>query len=254
MVCDPDPWSLDATVFCAPQAESEDWLVERISKGAPGIWAHVAQGSLTRAPDRGAVRLWVAAAAAIEEVPTLAAIVQARVRYIHLINAPPGYDISHSEPRWSDRIFVSVPDRSDAVGALRLAEGVIHEAMHLHLTLFEADTPLVRDMAKVTYSPWRETERPVGGVLHGLFVFACLRTYFGWLPNTRCQAALDHLRQRCRDIEAELAKVEVDSFLSSLTDTGQALVRLLVAQTERAVLHGCCGLGSAELVTGRSDD
>jgi hypothetical protein len=38
-----------------------------------------------------------------------------------LLKAPPAFDISHSEPRWPQPIFVSVPGKRGQVSALRAA-------------------------------------------------------------------------------------------------------------------------------------
>ena len=102
----------------------------------------------------------------LAHLPDLSAIVSDVVAALHPLAAEPGYDISHSQPRWRSRIFVSFPERDDEVGALRLAESVVHEAMHLHLTNEEARTPLVAKSLEHSYSPWRGTARAVGGVGH----------------------------------------------------------------------------------------
>src|SRR5436190_5840778 len=176
------PWRLDATVFAPDDQPGIEWLWERLSEATPEIRSHIAQGDLTVGDVGGQGPLFAAAAAAIDEVPELAKIARVRIRHVHALWAPPGYDISHSEPHWIDRIFISIPERSDEVGALRLAENVIHEAMHLHLTIYEHKRRLVRELTCQIHSPWRQTPRPYGGVLHGLFVFACLREYFAQLP------------------------------------------------------------------------
>jgi HEXXH motif-containing protein len=219
------PWRLDDTDFARPgERVGADWLVKRLSRASPEIRSHIALGGLLVGDAAEHAPLYAAAAAAIDEVSGLADIVKARVRHVHLLQAPPEYDISHSEPCWPDRIFVFVPDRSDDVGALRLAENVIHEAMHLHLTLFEDGTPLVRDPAGDTYSPWRRAFRPVGGVLHGLFVFACLREYFARLPVAPESVAADHVRRRLHEIDGEIAQIDFDLLLAALSDAGVTLV------------------------------
>jgi HEXXH motif-containing protein len=223
------PWRLDDTVFdnpnCRPDAE---WLWKLLSKPMPGILSHVEQGGLIVNMTYGQSALFTAAAAAIDEVADLADIVRARVGHVHTLEAPPGYDISHSEPHWHDRIFVSIPERSDRVGALRLAENVIHEAMHLHLTVFEQDTPLVRDLRGELYSPWRQSLRSYCGVIHGLFVFACLREYFIRLPQDREADASRHIRQRIKDIDSEIAQIDISCLTAGLAAAGLALTTNLL--------------------------
>jgi len=67
-------------------------------------------------------------------------------------------------------IHLSVP-RSDAV----LAEALTHEAAHLWLMLAEDLEPLCADAWRGTGwdSPWRDDPRPLGGIVHGAFVFSC---------------------------------------------------------------------------------
>jgi HEXXH motif-containing protein len=225
------PWCLDDAVFIKPDNPPDfQWLWERLSEATPEIRSHVAQGGLSIGHATGQAALFAAAAAAIDEVPALAEIVRARVRHVHVLKAPPGYDISHSEPHWTDRIFISIPEHSDSVGALRLAENVIHEAMHLHLTVCEHKRPLVRDLIGQIHSPWRQTSRPYGGVLHGLFVFACLREYFVRVQQDRDPAADRHIRRRLEEIDAEIVQIDIERLVIGLTDAGQALAIQLLAR------------------------
>jgi HEXXH motif-containing protein len=225
------PWRLDYTVFARPDDRPDVlWLWARLSEATSKIRSHVGQGGLTLGDADGQAALFAAAAGAIDEVLTLAEIVRARVRHVYVLKAPPGYDISHSEPYWTDRIFISIPERSDRVGALRLAENVIHEAMHLHLTSSEHNRPLVRDLIGRIHSPWRQTPRPYGGVLHGLFVFACLREYFARLPADGEPAGVRHIRRRLQEIDAEIAHIDIDRLAVGLTDAGQALAVHLLAR------------------------
>ena len=177
-----------------------------------------------------------AVAGLVEFSPDLAAIVSATVATVHPLSAEPGFDVSHSQPRWRDRIFVSFPERDDEVGALRLAESVVHEAMHLHLTNREAETPLVAVWSAEGYSPWRGTTRSVQGVLHGVFVFSCIRAFLSLAAR---YARLDgwarrHIEGRLEDIACELADVDVASLAEALTSRG---IALLLGWYEAADLH-----------------
>ena len=146
-------------------------------------------------------------------------------RKVHLLDSAPGYDVSHSEPEWHHRIWVSVPDRADEVGALRFAEGVIHEAMHLELTQLELDRPMIEDGTAMMQSPWRDELRPIGGVLHGLFVFACLETAIRIMSFGVEGLPASHARRRRHDIRAEVASIDVAILVSGLTPFGAELVR-----------------------------
>lgn len=224
-----EPWrlpGLEISVAAAPQ--NADWLWPRVVPPPSGIAAHLKASGLqiaaVRVTDAG---LFAEAAEAIAWVPSLAAIVATRVAAVHLLQAEPGYDVSHSEPHWEDRIFVSVPDRRDEVGALRLAESVIHEALHLHLTELEAITPLVGDHIGRLRSPWRPEPRSFGGVLHGAFVFAGLKAYLDAVTAPSESAAGHHLDRRRAEIHEELAQVDLAGLKAGLTEPGAALLSQL---------------------------
>lgn len=221
-----EPWrlpGLDISVAVAPL--NSDWLWPLVVPAPPDVAAHVRAGSLQpadiRLTDGG---LFTKAAEAIAWAPSLAAIIATRVAAVHLLQAEPGYDVSHSEPHWRDRIFVSVPDRRDEVGALRLAESIIHEALHLHLTEFEAITPLVHDHASRLASPWRPEPRTFGGVLHGTFVFVGLKAYFDAVTPSLASAAGRHIEQRRAEIAEDLEGVDLIRLRAGLTATGAALL------------------------------
>ena len=79
------------------------------------------------------------------------------------------------------RIFISIPTSSD-VRNLRVAEAIVHEAMHLNLTNLERVTELVR-YNQPQISPWRAELRPAAGLLHGIYVFSCVSLFYWHLEN-----------------------------------------------------------------------
>jgi HEXXH motif-containing protein len=161
----------------------------------------------------------------IMTVTTLGAVVASLVEDLHLLGASPGYDISHSEPQWLARIFVSIPDRFDDVGALRFAESVVHEAMHLQLTLFETEHPVVADLRGTLLSPWRSEHRPFSGVVHGLYVFTCLRSFFHSLRHAASGPTDEHVSRRIQDIKTEIASIKLSDLTMGLTPLGAELAR-----------------------------
>jgi HEXXH motif-containing protein len=218
------PWYLNELEFTETESKADRaWLWERLSETPRKIRSYVVRYGLNVGRTCGEIEVFDHATAAINEVPDLALIVRARVNHIHALEAPPEYDISHSEPKWEDRIFVSVPERSDGIAALRLAESVIHEAMHLHLTLFEHGSPLVHDAMGEIHSPWRGAPRPFLGVLHGLFVFACLHEYFARLSLDREPAATRHIDRRLTEIKNEIAQIDIGGLSLGLTAVGKSL-------------------------------
>ena len=148
------------------------------------------------------------------------------VRNIHPLAAEPGYDVSHSQPRWREAIFVSCPERGDDIGAIRLAESVVHEAMHLHLTNEEERAPLVAVSRSMAHSPWRDTERPVRGVMHGLFVFTCIHRFLRTVAvaTPLADGVRRYVGERIRTITEEVEQVDLGELSCSLTPRGRASV------------------------------
>jgi HEXXH motif-containing protein len=223
----PPPWLLDAAPPGAPSGLSGKWLSDRISPAPQHIRLELEARGFRFGDDGAAsVALADAAAAWIRRAPTLEAIVATVVRDVHLVTADPSYDTSHSEPRWRSTIFVSIPERADGVGASRLAEGVIHEAMHLHLTNTEARIPLVRNFRGQMASPWRAEPRSYQGVAHALFVFTCLTAFFREI--LKIDAVEDdvrrHMRTRISEISGEVARLDVPELVGGLTERGTILV------------------------------
>lgn len=162
-------------------------------------------------------------------------IVTGLVRAIHVIEAPgPSYDISHSEPSIPFSIFVSVPI-GERHGTLRLAESLLHEALHLQLTLLERHVPMVLDTAATGYSPWQQSQRPLSGLLHGLYVFAAIDQWLALLdaaPSTSSEDRI-YLTRRRAEIAEEIADVATLADAPSLTPTGHHLASWLLTSQER---------------------
>jgi len=222
------PWRLDGSEARARIAHPYTWISTRVSPPPPEIATELSGRGLeawhrTEAP----TSLLRRAALWIGLEPSLAAISAQVVGDIHLLCAAPGYDVSHSEPRWRRRIFVSVPERSDDLGALRLAESVMHEAMHLHLTNHEIAVPLVTEFRRCMKSPWRAEPRSYQGVLHGLFVFTCLETYFRGIASMigDDEGTARHRQSRLDEIRTEVASLDLAQLCSGLTFAGAALAR-----------------------------
>jgi HEXXH motif-containing protein len=220
------PWRLPGRSLGPETSASSTWLADRIVAPGRDVTDHLArQGLIVRDPSAFHHDVCLRAQRLIEGCDDLADVVRSVTHEIHLLDASPGYDVSHSEPRWLNRIFVSVPDRWDDVGALRFAEGVIHEAMHLALTLLEVERPLVQSSATMMPSPWRDELRPIGGVLHGLFVFSCLHSAFCRLSAACEGQAANHVRGRLHEIAGEVDSIDLETLSAGLTAFGAKLAR-----------------------------
>lgn len=160
---------------------------------------------------------WIQAAAdVLSHIPSIAESIGSVVKSIHPIQALRDHDVSHSTPELPFSIFVSIPEKGERDESLRVVESLIHESMHLQLTLIESIEPLIVDDHSRGYSPWKNEVRPVTGLLHGLYVFAVIRQALGIL------AGLDgkwgqYCRKRNRTIECEIA---------SLSETPEGLSRM----------------------------
>jgi HEXXH motif-containing protein len=167
------------------------------------------------------------AAEFIEAVPTLALAIRTHVRGMSLLNADEAYDVTHSEPRWPDWIFVSCPATKNEVSALRVAENVVHEAMHLQLTRVERRGALVADDEALLPSPWKQELRQLQGILHGLYVFRCIAEFLKQIrPNGA--KGVEYIRGRQRQIAGEIASLPLTQLKRGLTPKGIQFLECLV--------------------------
>ncbi len=123
-------------------------------------------------------------------------------------------------------------DGSDpANGDLRLAEGILHECMHLQLTLVEATVPMVSSADERYHSPWRGTMRPSQGVLHGLYVFRVIQDFQRALLDNGSVTAGEraYLARRIDTIEMEVGALGDFAGSRDLTVTGRRLAAMLLA-------------------------
>ena len=161
----------------------------------------------------------------IQIVPTLAASVDVLVQSAHVLrSADPDMDVSHSDPAIPFSIFLSISEGKFA--DLRIAEAIIHEAMHLQLSLVEELVPLVADDGAKFRSPWKREVRPASGVLHALYVF---RTVAQWLQRLSKETTdVQYVAQRKAQIEDEISALDLQGLALSLTSEGKLLLERLV--------------------------
>jgi hypothetical protein len=144
-----------------------------------------------------------AAAGVLDGVETLADTVGCLVRSIHLLQAPKDHDVSHSSPQLPFSVFVSIPEPTERDASLRVAESLIHESMHLQLSLIDAIEPLVNRPDADGYSPWKREFRPVEGLLHGLYVFAVIHQTLGFIAESQL-ASQRYCVKRRNEIQTEV--------------------------------------------------
>lgn len=171
------------------------------------------------------------ALAILNRVPSLMRTITLLVRSLHLIKPEdPDYDVSFSEPHIPFSIFVSVPGRRMANDALRVAEAIVHEAMHLQLTLINGVVPLADSTPGNYYSPWRREYRSVLGVLHALYVFQVvahllerIHSIHDWPKDTA-----DYIDDRRAMIRGQVEEIEFFGRCKKLTLNGALLSQRLI--------------------------
>ena len=173
------------------------------------------------------------ALAIINQVPSLMRTVAALVRSLHVIKPEDAdHDVSFSEPEVPFSIFVSVPQVRSANDALRVAEAIVHEAMHLQLTLIERHVGLVKGIAEKYFSPWRKELRTTIGMLHGLYVFCVVSEFLSEIQTLTLihTQSIDHTMCRRIEIQNQIVKLQAFPASEDLTEIGADFSRRLIRQ------------------------
>jgi len=177
------------------------------------------------------------ALAVIDYVPTLKKTVETLVRCLHVVRPPDNdHDVSFSEPNLPFSVFVSVPEKRISNDVLRVAEAIVHEAMHLQLSLIERHVPLVLSAAAKYYSPWRRAYRNTQGILHGIYVFVAIRRFLeellsiselpaGWKAHCDDRSLqIDGQLSEAADLEASLDLTSLGAiFLNRLMEADRII-------------------------------
>ena len=185
----------------------------------------------------------------IASVPSLYTTIAAYLRALHVLQAPGmDFDVSHSDPEVPFSIFVSIPPPNRR-GTLRLAESIVHECMHLQLTMIETIVPLVGDANTAAFSPWQQRTRPLRGILHGLYVFSVIDACFQALERNGSLASDEtgFVGKRRRKIANEITQVAHLAGADELTDEGSILVGELLQRFDlgkRCIAQKIAGHGA----------
>ena len=167
----------------------------------------------------------------LARVPTMLATVCSLIRSLHLLDTTDDQvDVSFSEPAMPFSVFISVPGPGAKDGHFRVAEAMIHEAMHLQLTLIEELVPLVEPTERTYFSPWRDEYRTPGGVLHALYVFRVIDAFFGaiGINGPASESLRCHAFNRRAEITQQIEAIRDFRECPSLTETGAAFVSRLL--------------------------
>lgn len=172
-----------------------------------------------------------AALQVLDMVPGVMDCISQVVKCICLLKQDdPDYDTSHSDPNIPFSIFVSVCEDTSALSNIRVAESILHEAMHLKLTMIEHHVDLVVPGTKeLYYSPWRDELRPVRGVLHGLLVFKAVQDCYLLLQYVSIFTHLiNYLNDRKDDLTKDFKSLNDFFSVSGLTPMGAILTKNLL--------------------------
>ena len=166
----------------------------------------------------------------IKTVPELWESVQTLVKSLHLIKLEDdNYDVSFSEPHIPFSIFVSVPKTRIKNDSLRVAEAIVHEAMHLQLSLIEKVVPLISSNKQKFYSPWKDEYRHSDGILHALYVFRVIDGFYKQIVQILpAKTNKNYLVYRRNLISQQVASVNKTDLFQELTECGKALGSRLV--------------------------
>ncbi len=180
--------------------------------------------------DRATDLIEAALLTVVEPYPFLCSAVSELAWRCHIVLAlDDDCDVSFSDPAIPFSVFVSAPARNDRSSILRVAESLIHETMHLQLTLFEGLSPLVDTVSTWSmYSPWKQQKRPAQGILHGLYVFSVLRWMWRQVSQaTRTRTDRDFALRRISEIDEEVSAVRPLEESPALTKEGRHFLHQL---------------------------
>lgn len=168
-------------------------------------------------------------------LPPLCTTVFTLVKSIHLINADDDYDLSFSEPHIPFTIFISVPTFRRMTSVLRITEALVHEAMHLQLTLVEGVVDLIKISEGRYFSPWRGEYRSAQGVLHALYVFRVIDRLFEEISArgfASCLEGMNHINSRRREISEQMQEIKSFPDCADLTELGANFAKQLLLHYE----------------------
>lgn len=150
------------------------------------------------------------------------------VKSVHVLRSSDAdIDLSYSHPNIPFSIFISLCEDDSTISNLRVAESILHEAMHLKLTLIENLDPLVKDSSQLYFSPWKNESRPIQGVLHGLFVFRAISDFYKALNQSIGNKYTYFVIDRIETIRNEINLLNELSHHPKLTPAGNDFVMRL---------------------------
>ena len=235
-----------STAACLPDSSDDKRVVLRtipVARGArlicegrsAGLVRYCADHGLRLASDHDAVRAICRLETAVLEIIRphsflLSSVSELAWRCLILQTHDDDYDVSFSDPAIPFSVFISVPDRDDRSSVLRVVENLIHETMHLQLSLFENLCPLVDTTSLWSiYSPWKREKRSTQGALHGLYVFCVVRWMWRQFSLTsQDRTEIEFALRRMFEIDEEVSTVGGLEQSPALTEAGRHFLHHLL--------------------------
>ncbi len=216
---------LQAAGWCRPV------LLERFDVVARERYAMVNLQEGPPPPRLAVATLLAKAMAYVDRVPQAGEAVRTLVWSISVVAVQDiAYDVSHSDPAVPFSVFLGLHHPIGSTPALRLAESLLHETMHLQLSLIENEVQLVHSANHQAHSPWQRRPRPTQGLLHGLYVFRVIQDWLrACVAEGLDQPDAVHARRRITEIDKECEELRQLWSSTDLTDAGHTLARALSA-------------------------
>ncbi len=154
--------------------------------------------------------------------------VEILVKSVHILESKDAFtDVSYTDPDLPFTVFINIPNYKCKNWLERAVENIIHETMHLQLSLLEDKYDLYLDSNRKTYSPWKDAFRDSKGLLHALYVFANLQHFWQEVYNKRkCSFAA----RRIEEIESEKNLIDYELIKSLYTQKGVQLLGSCLAK------------------------
>ena len=217
------PYTLELSEHAADSAVNVEWLPPSLA----GRWRSVGLRFASQA-DLGEMSFPQTLARSLEFTGMdhpLGGTVAGLCRSLHvLVASGRDFDVSYSDPSLPLSVFVSCPLASERNRVERLAENVVHEALHLQLSLVERVLPLVVDGPdeEPVFSPWKGEWRTVRGLVHAVYVFGNLRSFWKGVATDRPDSS-SFAQARIQTIDTEMTKAAHLVKSRSLTAAGLRL-------------------------------
>lgn len=146
------------------------------------------------------------------------------VKSIHLLKTENEYnDTSFSDPNLPYTIFINLPDIHVKNWLERTVENLIHETMHLQLSLLERKYKFYILTEEKIHSPWKDEPRNNKGILHAIYVFSHLKKFWEKVYNLE-QSPFS--KQRINDIQNQLNLVNIEKLSNLYSKDGLNILKL----------------------------